>query len=82
MDDGAEALRLVRGNLFRLYRDALWAVFRRRLFGCCWCFAVVMRALFKCLLAPLVVMEYTVISTVWMVRCLITLADTILARVG
>ena len=82
MDDGAEALRVVRVNLFQLYRDALWADFRRRLFGCCWCFAVVMRALSKCILAPLVVIEHTVSCTVRMVRCLITLADTILVRVG
>ena len=82
LDDGAEALRLVRGNLFRLYKDALWAVCRRHLFRCCWYFAAMMRAFFKCILTPLVVLENCVSYTVRMVRCVIYLADTILVRVG
>ena len=82
MDDGADAMRLVRNNLVRLYIAAARADIRRRLSTCCWSFVMVMRTLFRILLVPLIALEYIFISAVWMLRCLITMADTILDRVG
>ena len=82
MADGAEALRVVRVNLFQLYRNAVWDDFRRRLSTCCWCFVIAMRTLFIILLVPLIFLEFVFMSIVWMLRCLITMADTILARVA
>ena len=78
MADGAEAMRLVRENLIQLFVAAARADIRRRLTTCCWFFVMVMRTLFKSLLAPLVVIEAVFNIVVWMIRSLVTMADTIL----
>ena len=81
MADGAEAMRLVRENLIHLFVAAARADIRRRLTTFCWFFVMVMRTVFKSLLAPLVVIEAVFNSVVWMIRYLVTMADTILGYV-
>ena len=82
MADGAEALSVVAVNLFELYRAAVWDHFRRLLSTCCWCFIIAMRTFFIILLVPLIFVEFLFMTIVWMLRCLIAMADTILARVA
>ena len=82
LNDGAEAMRLVRANLIQLYVGAAWADLRRRLTTCCWMYVTVMRTFFKILLAPLVVTETVLNSVVWLIRSLVAMADRILDYVG
>ena len=82
MADGAEALSVVAVKLFDLYRAAIWDHFRRFLLTCCWCFIIAMRTVLIIVLLPLIFVEFLFMTIVWMLRCLIAMADTILARVA
>ena len=82
MADGAEALSVVAAKLFELYRAAAWDHCRRLLSTCCWAFIIAMRTLFIIILIPLIFVEFLFMTIVWMLRCLIAMADTILARIA
>ena len=81
MEDGSEAMRLVRERLIQLFLVAARADIRRRLASCCWYFVYLMRTLFRIALVPLIVLELIVSGAVSIVRRLMTMADFILARV-